>query len=399
MKPMPLLLWSGALAAAAGVLIWAFIPQPLAVEVVRVTRGAFQRTVDEDGKTQIRNRYVVSSPLAGTLERIVLEEGDRIESGAIVARVLPAVPAMLDARTQRELSARLDGTDAQLSVANAGVGRAEAALELARTEALRVSNLAAKGFASAAERDTAATVLRQRQKELEVAREQRHAASHAVDAARAALSLATAGGDSVKPWPVHAPVSGVVLRVSQESERGVVVGTPLLEIGDPADLEVVVDVLSADAVSIAPGARVLLEHWGADYPIAGHVRRVEPSAFTKVSALGVEEQRVRVLIDPATADARWLGIGDGYRVDARIVVDERQAVLTVPVSALFREGSQWTTFVIDGDRVRKRAVSIGGRGSQHALVDAGLVEGEQVVSYPSAALTEGTRVEARSGSD
>ena len=391
------LLTSGLVAALCGLLVWAFFPQAVGVETVRVTRGTFVRTVDEDGKTRVRNRFVISAPLAGTLERIALKEGDHVESGATVATIVPAIPALLDARTERELTARLDAAEAQELGATANIGRAEASLDLAQAEAARIRNLAEKGFVSQAERDSATLTLRAREKELDAAREERHAASHALDAARAALSqaLTAAKGGVAKPWLVHAPVAGVVLRVVQESERAVATGTPLLEIGDPSDLEIVVDVLSADAVSIAPGNRVLLEHWGDGSAAEGRVRRVEPSAFTKVSALGVEEQRVNVIIDPTLTGARWRDVGDGFRVDVRIVVDERPDALMIPIGALFRDGTQWMTFVVSGGRAHKRAIAVAARSSQTAVVSSGLHENDVVVVYPSNSLADGSRVDER----
>lgn len=391
-------LWAvGALVVLGGLLFWAFRPRPIEVETARATRTTFLRTVDEDGETRVRNRYVISAPLAGVLERIELKEGDRVESGAVVAAIVPSIPALLDARTERELTARLEAAEAQELGTIANIGRAEAALDLARADAARVDNLAQKGFVSQSARDAATLTLRERERQLDAAREERHAAAHALDAARAALSQAftTAKGGVAKPWPVHAPVAGAVLRVLQQSERAVATGTPLLEVGDPADLEIVVDVLSADAVLITPGNRVLLEHWGGDGVAEGHVRRVEPSAFTKVSALGVEEQRVNVLIDPTPTEARWRNVGDGFRVGVRIVVDERPGALTIPVSALFREGAQWMTFVVSDGRVHKRALGIDARSAQSAVVASGLRENEIVVVYPAGSLADGSRVETR----
>ena len=390
-------LWTfGVVAALGGLLTWALLPKAVRVETARVASGAFVRTIDEDGKTRVRNRFVISSPLAGTLERIALKEGDNVESGAVLARIVPTIPALLDARTERELTARLEAAEAQQLGATANVGRAEASLDLARADATRIGNLADKGFVSKAERDTATMILHAREKELEAAQESRHAAVHALDAARAALSqaLTMSKGGAAKPWPVRAPVAGIVLRVFQESERGVGVGTPLLELGDPADLEIVVDVLSADAVSIAPGERVLLEHWGDGGAATGRVRRVEPAAFTKVSALGVEEQRVNVLIDPTSTNERWRAVGDGFRVDVRIVVEERADALMLPISALFREGEQWVTFAVVGGRVHKRPVTVATRNSQAAVI-SGLRENDLVVVYPASGLAEGSRVDAR----
>lgn len=384
-------------AGSAALLIWAFAPRPVDVETATITRGPFLQTVDEDGKTRVRDRYVISAPLAGTLTRITLDEGDAVAKGGVVATISPAVPALLDLRTERELTARLQEAEAQELGAAANVRRAEAALDLARAEARRIEDIAKKGFASAAERDASTLTLRARENEFDAARESRHAAIHALDAARAALSKAMEGaaGAGGKPWQVRAPVAGVVLRVLQKSEAAVTTGAPLLEIGDASDLEVVVDVLSADAVSIVPGNRVLFERWGGDRPVEGRVRYVERSAYTKISALGVEEQRVNVIIDVASSDQKWKAVGDGFRVEARIVIDERDHVLRVPVSALFRAGEHWHVFTVSAGRAREREVTIGPRNALTAVVENGLAEGEAVVIYPSSRVSDGVRVAVR----
>ena len=384
-------------AGAAVLLTWALLPRPVEVETARVMRGPFMQTVDEDGKTRVRDRFVISSPLAGTLARISLDEGDVVAKGSVVATIYPSVPALLDARTEQELTARLQAAEAQELEATANIGRAEAALELARAEAGRINDLRTKGFATAAELDASALTQRAREKELDAAREQRHAAVHALDAARAALSKAIEAapeGDG-KPWQVRAPVAGVVLRILQKSESAVATATPLLEIGNASDLEVVVDVLSADAVSIGPGNRVLFERWGGDQAVEGRVRLVERSAFTKISALGVEEQRVNVIIDITSSNEQWKAVGDGFRVEARIVVAERENVLLVPVSALFRVGEHWAVFTLSDGRARQRIVAIGLRSSQSAVVESGLDEGESVLIYPSSNVRDGARVEIR----
>lgn len=384
-------------AGSAALLIWAFAPSPVDVETATIARGQFVQTVDEDGKTRVRDRYVISAPLAGSVARITLDEGDPVAQGSVVATVWPSFPALLDVRTERELTARLQAAEAQELGAAANVRRAEAALDLARVEARRIGDVAKRGFATAAERDASALTLRARENEFEAAREARHAAIHALDAARAVLSKAIEGaaGASGKPWQVRAPVAGVVLRVLQRSEGAVATGAPLLEIGDASDLEVVVDVLSADAVSIVPGNRVLFERWGGDRAVEGRVRYVERSAFTKISALGVEEQRVNVIIDIASADQKWKAVGDGFRVEARIVVDERDDVLSVPVSALFRIGERWMVFTVSSGRARERTVTIGPRNALTAVVETGLSEGESVVIYPGSGVSDGVRVAVR----
>ena len=391
-----LLILLGAL--ATGLLALAFRPQPVLVEVAEVTRGHFEQTVEDDGKTRVRERYVVSAPLAGKLKRIELKAGDKVNRGALLALIEPSIPALLDVRTERELTERLGAAEATRQRSAATVARAQATLDKSRADLARARKLAASGFVSPTQVEQAELELKVNVRELEAAQFAEHAAGHDVEMARAALLRAREGASgkpSGRRWEVRSPVAGQVLKVIQESETTVAIGAPLLEIGDPADLEVVVDLLSTDAVQVRPGNAVRIERWGRAEPLEGRVRRVEPSAFTKISALGVEEQRVNVVIDLNPPAGKWQSLGDGYRVDARIIVASLDNVVKVPVAALFRSGDQWAVFTLSGGRASKRIVNLARRGSLEAMVADGLQPGEQVIVHPGDAVKEGGRVRVR----
>lgn len=385
--------------ALIGAVVMALRPKPVPVEVAEVKRGRFEQVIEEDGKTRVRDRYVVSAPLAGKLRRIRLKAGDEVKQGMALAVIEPAAPALLDVRTERELSERVGAAEAAKLRAVAAVERAGAALEQAGADLARARKLAEKGFVAATQLEQAELAVKLNGRELEAARHAEHAAEHDVATARAALlrmkQEAAGGRPSGQVWEVRSPVAGRVLKVVQESEGAVALGAPLLEIGEPSDLEMAVDVLTTDAVRIAPGMFVRIERWGRGEPLAGRVRRVEPSAFTKISALGVEEQRVNVIIDFVSPREQWQALGDGYKVDARIVTASLDNALKVPVSALFREGEQWSVFVVEGGRARKRAVQISRRSGPEAIVDKALQPGEWVVVYPGDAVKDGVRVKIR----
>ncbi len=390
--------WLAAIVAAAALLAWAFAPRAVEVDVAPVVRGPFEKTVDEDGKTRVRERYVVSAPLAGRLLRVALKAGDNVERGTLVATLVPAAPSLLDARTVQELAERVGAAEAGRASATAGVERAQVALDLARSELERGRSLAGQGFTSKQALERAEREVELKTKELAAARFDDHAAEHQLALARAALSRARTGtGDRVtgERWEIRSPVPGRVLRVAQESEAVVTVGTPIVELGDPRNLEVVVDVLSADASLIRPGAEARLDRGAGTPPLAGRVRLVEPSAFTKVSALGVEEQRVNVVIDFVSPAAEWQDLGDAYRIDARIAIERRADAVVVPTGALFRHGSEWSVFVADGNRARLRVVEPGPRSGARTVVTAGLQPGEQVVVYPADTVRDGARIRAR----
>jgi len=387
-----------ALVALAGIVAWMLRPQPIAVETAQAARGVFEQTVSDDGKTRVRERYVVSAPLGGRVERIRLKAGDPVDAGQSVALIQPSAPAFLDERTARELAERVGAAEAQRLRARAEVARASSHRDQAKADFDRAGKLAKEGFVAAAAREQAELALRTAERALEAARFGEHAAGHDLEQARAALRRYRAEAGAKIPgatvWEVASPVKGRVLRVVQESEAVVPTGAPLVEIADPLSLEAVVDVLSQDSVSIRPGMPARLEVGAGVAPLAARVRLVEPAAFTKISALGVEEQRVNVVLDFAEPPDRVATLGDGYRVEAAIVVHRVDDALKVPVGALFRDGEGWAVFVVDGGRALKRAIKTPRRNGVEALVEAGLQAGETVVVYPSDALRDGARVEA-----
>jgi HlyD family secretion protein len=382
------------LAALAGVTAWALRARPVAVETAVVTQGVFEQSVSDDGKTRVRERFVIAAPLAGQLERVELEVGDPVKHGQIVAELTPTAPALQDARTQRELRERIGAAEAQLARARAENLKAQAQRDQARADRDRQAELSRGGFISQTAREQSELALRTAERAVDAARFAEEAARHDLAQARAALSRYTSGAPLAK-WPVASPVAGVVLRVMQQSEGAVALGAPLLEIADPRSLEAVVDVLSQEAVGIRPGMRARLELGPGVPPLAARVRLVEPAAFTKVSALGVEEQRVNVILDFAEPLERVQTVGDGFRVEAHIVVHAEEDAVKVPVGAVFRDATGSALFVLEGERARKRAVKVVRRNPLEAWVADGVKPGERVVVYPSDALTDGARIEAR----
>jgi HlyD family secretion protein len=393
---------TGAVVAAAALLLaWAFAPRPVEVEVAVAAAGRFEATIDEDGKTRLRDRYVISAPLAGRLERIQLREGDPIAAGTVVATLTPALSPMLDERTLRAQRARVEVTQAVVKRVDARIERARVALQQARNDLQRTEQLARQGFVSPNRLENEQLAAVAAQKELDTALEERRVAVHEVEQARAALSAVGAAGSGDGVFTLRSPVAGRVLRVLQTSETVVALGTPLLELGDTAQLEIVAELLTTDALKLAPGSPVIVERWGGPGTLQGRVRLVEPAAFTKISALGVEEQRVRVLIDLTSPATRWASLGDGYRVGVRIVTVARDGALMVPVSAVFpvpaggANPGDMAAFVVRDGRARQVPVQLGGRNGSAAWVTQGLAAGDVVIVYPGNAVREGVRVRVR----
>ncbi len=376
-------------------LVVAAWPKPVLVEVAAVRRGLLRVTVSEPGRTRVRDRFVVSAPLAGDLARMDLHAGDAVEKGSPLARIVPMSPALLDPRARSEAQARVAGAEAAASQTRASVARAELAAAHARDDLDRAKRLAATGSISAEAGRDAELESRLREQELASAKFAQEMANHDVDMARAALGRFGDAARGRDVFEVPAPASGRVLRVQHESAGIVQPGTPLVELGDAAALEVVVDVLTEDAVGIGPHASVALERWGGPEALAAHVRVVEPSAFTRISALGVEEQRVSVVVDFDDPRDKWAALGDGYRVEANIVVWQEPDVIAVPSSAVFRGADGWAAFVEDGGRARLRTVDIGQRSSTETQILRGVNEGEKVIVHPSDAVTDGVRVTLR----
>jgi HlyD family secretion protein len=378
-------------AAILAVALW---PASVEVDVARAARAPLQVTIDEEGETRVRERFVVSAPVAGRLQRIDLEPGDPVRRGeTVVARLTPAPPALLDARTRMELSAAVESARGALGQAQAERARTEATLDRARSALQRQERLAEAGVVSRDDLEAAQTALRAAEEVHRAAQFNVTVAEGQLEAARARLERPDAGTRAVD---VASPIDGVVLKRLRESETVVPAGEPLVEVGNPSDIEVVADLLSTDAVRVSAGDDVRIEQWGGGHALEGRVERVEPSGFMKVSALGVEEQRVNVIIDfvdPATASRL---LGDGYRVEVRIVETQVENALTVPVGSLFRRAEKWAVFVVgDDERVRVQEVMLGQRNSMIAEVTAGLREGQRVVLHPPDTLADGMRVTER----
>jgi HlyD family secretion protein len=403
MKRSTLVGAAGALLVTAGLLAWAFAPRPLPVQTATASQGSFEMAIEEDARTRLRDRYVVSAPLAGRLGRITLREGDAVAEGDTVATLEPVLAPMVDERTLREQQLQLEIAGATVQRAEARVQRADVARRQAVNEALRSEQLAQQGFLAPTRLESDRLAVVAAQKELEAAQGDRRVALFGAEQARAALAaVRQPGAGDRRSFVLRAPVRGTVLRVVQGSEGNVALGAPLLEVGDTSRLEIVAELLTTDALQALPGGRVLVERWGGPGALEARVRRVEPAAFTKVSALGVEEQRVRVLIDlvdAAHAPPAWRAVGDAFRVGVRIVTLSEIAAVKVPVSAVFPTahdgGAAQAVFTVEQGVAHLRIVELGGRNGSEAWVRRGLAAGSVVVVYPPAGLQPGQRVQAR----
>lgn len=391
-------------AVIGGTLTYTFWPRPVPVDLGRAARGPMVVTIDEEAKTRVRNAYVVSAPIAGRVLRVDVEPGDPVIGGeTVIARMLPLNPSALDVRTREQARAAVSAAEAALRLARADLNKAIADKELADLDLERAQALHEKGTvskatmdrvrrvwrAAGASLDTAKAAISMREAELANAR----ARLISFDDPRVAGSGEPAADNAI---PLTAPVTGSILRVMQKSETTLAAGSPILEIGNISnDLEIVVELLSTDAVQVEPGNRVIIEKWGQPYPLSGVVERIEPWGFTKYSALGVEEQRVNAIVQFVDPLQKRQSLGHGYRVETRIVVWEAEDALTVPSSALFRAAGGWAVFVVDGGTATYRDVTIGHSNGLLAEVIDGLAEGEQIVLYPGPGIVDGTRVKQR----
>lgn len=387
------------LALAGAAAWWAFRAQPVAVDMAAVERGTLEVTVSDDARTRIRDVYTVSAPVAGTVQRTPGHVGDQVVAGeTIVGVVRPAAPALLDTRSRREAQAALAAAGAAVRLAEAQYREAETALELARAEAARNEELSRRSIVSDRSLQEARGAVTQAEARLasaaasvEMRRRERESAQARLDDPESVTSNGN-GGCCIT---VESPVNGEILTIHHESEAVVAAGTPLVEIGDPAELEVVAELLSADAVRVPPEADARIEGWGGP-PLEARVRRVEPTGFTKVSALGIEEQRVRTILDLLAPPDDRPGLGHGYRVTARITIERHEDALLVPLGALFRQGADWAVFVAGAEnKAALRTVEVGARDARNAVVLSGLSEGEQVIMHPSDRITEGVEIARR----
>jgi HlyD family secretion protein len=392
-----LALWSSGLLVAA-LLAWSFRPQPVPADMAVVQKGTVRVTIDEDAITRVRERYVVAAPVAGRMQRVELEPGDPVAARrTVLVTFLPVTPALLDTRTRAETEARVKAAQAAREQAHVALQLARADEAYSQGELKRQQEIAS--FGGTTDERVAAVTMDARTKEAHVnaAALALQRAEHERDAARAALQQVASprAGTSSAALALRSPVDGIVLRVLHESEAPVAAGTPLIEIGNPDQLEIVADLLSTDAVNVQPGFRALISGWGGTTPLEGRVRRVEPAGFTKISALGVEEQRVNVLIDFGTEGEGAPNLGDGYHVEASVIVSERTGVLKVPTSALFRTRDAWAVFAVRDGKAASTLVQVGQHNAIEAEVLSGLSEGDYVIVHPGDAIADGIRVTQR----
>lgn len=397
-----LMLGVGGLIAAA--LVAAFWPRPLMVDLQEVSRGALQISIDEEGRTRVSEPYVVSTPVAGRLQRVEVDPGDPVVRGeTVIVTMLPTNPVALDLRTREQAQAAVRSAEAALRGAHADLSAAEASRDLAETELQRTEQLAQRNIASPAAYDRAKRAFRISEAQVQMAeaaigtREADLANAHAQLIGFEDLGLGAALRDKTQDEiPLHAPATGRILQVMHQSATTLPAGEPIMEIGDiDGDLEIVVDLISSDAVQVTRGDPVLIEDWGGAATLHGEVARIDPFGITKVSALGVEEQRVPVVIALASPAEDRAGLGHGYRVETRIIVWRAEDVLRVPSSALFRVGESWSVFVMVDGVATQRQIDISHNNGIQAQVVSGLTEGEQVVIYPSAAIQNGAAITRR----
>jgi HlyD family secretion protein len=377
-------------------LVWGFWPQPVAIEAFEVQRAPLTITIEEEGRTRVIDRYIISAPVDGVACRVQLDVGDPVQQGEVLLGITPLKSQVLDSRSRARAVAAVAAAQSALAAAREQAGATGAAARLAVTELQRLQPLAQKGLASKGELDRAETAVLTSAAANRSANFNVQVANYELEAAKSVLEYSADTKDEpAVRVPVTSPVTGKILKVLRECEGPVRTGEPLLEVGDPAALELEVDVLSADAVQIKPGMQVLFERWGGEQPLQGVVRMVEPVGFTKFSALGVEEQRVLIISDFTSPVEEWQRLGDGYRVEAKFVLWHEENVLQVPASSLFRYREGWAVFVVDNHRARRREVEVGQRNGLAAQISVGLEEGDTVINHPSDEVEDGVRVEAR----
>jgi HlyD family secretion protein len=383
----------------AAALVLAFWPRPIVVDLVEIERGPLEVTVDEEGETRVHDVYVLSAPVAGHMRRVDLHAGDPVTAlETVVARIQPIDPAFLDPRSEAQAEAEIRAAESARALALAEVEQATAELEFAEREHDRANRLIRDGTISRRDLDLAERNIDTARAVLSTAIAALDVRNYELERAKAALLSPTetmGSGIDCDCVSIRSPVDGQILRIRQQSETVVQAGTPLVEIGDSRNLEIVVDLLSADAVRVEAGQRVIIDRWGGDDALEGRVRLVEPFGYTKISALGIEEQRVNVVIDLVSDEQKWERLAHGYQVDVRIVLWEEDDALTVPLLALFRDGDKWAVFVDADGRAELRHVEIGRRNSLDAEVVSGLEAGERVVLHPSDRVLPGIRIAGR----
>ncbi|MCB9893146.1 MAG: efflux RND transporter periplasmic adaptor subunit [Planctomycetes bacterium] len=380
--------------AILAAIAFALMPKPVESEFARATRGSIRVTVDQEARTRVKDRFIITAPVAGMMSRISLKAGDVVEIGMAITTLSPSQPMLLDARAKSQAQANIQAAEANQNQAQSNVEAAQAQLELAVKEHSRMQTLLKGKHVSQEDVDAAATKESAAKAALDSAKFGKQAADFQVEMAKATLIEDNAGAELPK-IEIRSPVAGRVLRVYRDSAGAVMPGEMLLELGDPASLEIVADVLSSDAVRAKPGMPVSIERWGGSEPLDGFVRIVEPSGFTKISSLGVEEQRVNVIIDFGSGREKWQRLGDGFRVEARLILMEVKDVVKVPTGALFVAPEGDALFVVADGKATRRIVKVGARNGLEAEVKSGLNDGDTVIVHPSDEIEDGTKVAER----
>ncbi|MES9828304.1 MAG: HlyD family efflux transporter periplasmic adaptor subunit [Candidatus Thiodiazotropha sp.] len=394
-----ILLWSLLSLILIGTLVWAFIPKPIPVDLLTLSPGELVVTVNEEGETRVEDVFVLSAPISGRAMRIDAEVGDEVVAAeTLIAEIEPIDPTLLDPRSEAQARADIRAAEANLILAEATVKEARVELAFALSELKRARSLRQEAVISERELEAAERTHQTRQAALETAIATRQARQAELERARAQLISPVetrSNSEACQCVPIKAPVNGRILKILHKSEGVVSAGEPLVEIGDPTELEIVADLLSSDAVKVQTGQQVIIENWGGETDLAGKVRRVEPFGFTKVSALGIEEQRVNVIIDFTSPKEEWSRIAHGYQVDVSIVLWRGSGVLKLPLTALFRNGDAWAVFMEHGGKAEQRQVTLGRRTGLEAEVLSGLSAGERVVVHPGDRIAEGVEIVAR----
>lgn len=384
------IVWIVVVALVGGFVAWSMRPKAVVVEAARIEKSILRVTIDAEAKTRMMDKYVVSAPTSGQLQRIMLRAGDVVKQGALLAEMRPSAPPLLDTRGREQALSNLRAAEDARSQAGVVAKRSEELLEASTREYARGQALMERGVINSEQLDHMRIDWLERKKQYESSMFASRVAGHQYESAKA--SLGWSEGTRGKPIPITSPVSGYILHVFQESEGMVQAGASLVEIGDPNRIEINADVLTTDAVGIRAGQHATLDGWGASHPLSARVRRVEPAAFTKVSSLGIEEQRVHVVLDLLDPPSAWNALGDGYRVYAHIEVLSRPNVLVLPLGALFRQGDAWAVFTVKGDHAYLQRVEIGARNKSHAEVIKGVVASDSIILHPTDAVTDGVLV-------
>lgn len=389
-------LWLLPPAGLIGFVGYGFMPQPIEVETVHPTVGSLVITVDDDGETRIREYHMLSAPVSGKLLRIDLQAGDSVVAGETeIARIQPSDPSLLDARTRQQAEAHVRVVAAIYRQANSAVQRAEEVLTLAERDLERAKKLKQSGAIAEAQYDAVENRFRLAIEDVRSAELALRVALYEIDQAEATIRdvKATHDLDDENFFTLVSPITGKVLAVHRDDSGVILLGTPIATLGDPTDLEIVVDVLSTQAVRVFQGDPARIEHWGGNEPLDGVVRVIEPSAFLKVSTLGVEEKRVNVIIDFTDPFQDRSTLGDGYRVEAKIIVDETpESSLSIPVSALFREGNGWRAYRVTDGVAELAMLKVGRSDGSMIEVVAGLEKSDRVIMYPSESIRSGVKV-------